>query len=441
MNEAPVKTNNNILKYFIYVTVISLVIVLIMLTMGYRSAVGPFVVLMFTSLALFFMGNKTLRGFAFTIWVFASVATAMFYPSAFGTWFGFDLKYLIVPLIQIIMFGMGTTLSIKDFKRVVTMPWAVFIGMVLQFTVMPFAGLTIAKVFGFDPEVAAGVILIGSCPGGVASNLMTYLAGGNVALSVTMTACSTIVSPLMTPFMMKSLAGKLVPIDFVAMMLSILNMIIVPIIAGIIANKILYSREKWAHTVKPVSLIAFACIFLAVITIIFRDAFPAGLVPLRSGIIIGFALIGTVALSKLIVSIILKGPENWMDRALPIVSMAGIVYIIGIITARSRDKLITVGLALIAAAIIHNFIGYILGYLGAKLGKLDESSCRTVAIEVGLQNGGMASGLAMTVLNSADAAMAPAIFGPWMNISGSMLATWWHRKPARDKEKSVKKSE
>jgi BASS family bile acid:Na+ symporter len=117
-----------------------------------------------------------------------------------------------------------------------------------------------------------------------------------------------------------------------------------------------------------------------------------------------------------------------MDKTLPIISMSGICFIIAIITARSGDKLIIVGLALIAATVMHNFIGYILGYWVAKAVRLEEKSCRTVAFEVGMQNGGMASGLAMGVLNSAKAALAPAIFGPWMNISGSMLATWWHRK-------------
>lgn len=126
----------------------------------------------------------------------------------------------------------------------------------------------------------------------------------------------------------------------------------------------------------------------------------------------------------------LKGPENWMNKALPIVSMAGICFIIAIITARSRDDLMTVGPYVIGAAIIHNFIGYTLGYWCARAARLDESSCRTVAFEVGMQNGGMASGLAMKVLKSAPAALAPAIFGPWMNVSGSVLATWWHRKPA-----------
>jgi BASS family bile acid:Na+ symporter len=213
------------------------------------------------------------------------------------------------------------------------------------------------------------------------------------------------------------------------MMFSIFNMIIIPIVAGLIANSILYSREKWANRGRSLMLVSTACFSLAVAAVFIPEDFLGPLATIKNGIIIGFALIGIVAFAKLIVKFKLKGPENWMDKTLPIVSMSGICIIIAIITARSRDKLLTVGLALIAAAIIHNFIGYILGYWGARAAKLDESSCRTVAFEVGMQNGGMASGIAMDVLKSASAALAPAIFGPWMNISGSTLATWWRRKP------------
>jgi len=424
-------------QIFGYIALISLFVFLILLVLGHHNYIAPLLIVTFTSFALYSMGHPFLKKFSFTAWVFVFVTISLAYPSAFGTWFGFDLKYLIVPLIQIIMFGMGTTLNIKDFTRVFIMPWPVFIGFFLQFTVMPLAGFSLAMFFGYEPEIAAGIILIGSCPGGVASNLMTYLAGGNVALSVTMTSCSTLVSPVMTPFLMKTLAGKLVPIDFIAMMLSILNMIIVPIVAGLIANKILYSRKRFYNQGKTLLLIAIGCILISIIIILGRAVSLGPFETLKSGIIIGFALIGVVALAKLIVNILLKGPENWMDKALPVVSMVGICYIIGIITARSSEKLLTVGLALIVATVIHNFIGYTLGYWLAKAVRLDESSCRTVAFEVGMQNGGMASGLAMSVLKSANAALAPAIFGPWMNISGSMLATWWHRKPVQTKEKEL----
>jgi len=151
------------------------------------------------------------------------------------------------------------------------------------------------------------------------------------------------------------------------------------------------------------------------------------------GVVIGLALTGAVSMTKFIVSILLKRTGNWMDRTLSIVSMSGICFIIAIITARSREDLLTVGAALLAAVLIHNFIGYTLGYWLSRAVRLDEKTCRTVAFEVGMQNGGMASGLAMRVLESSSAALAPAIFGPWMNISGSILATWWHRKPVLEK--------
>jgi BASS family bile acid:Na+ symporter len=400
----------------------------IMLATGHRGGLGPALIVLFASLALFLMGHPLLKSFAFTIWVFVFVAASMIYPAAFGSWFGVDLSILIVPLIQIIMFGMGTTLSVADFGRVFKMPWPVLVGFVLQFSVMPLAGFTIARLFGFEPEIAAGVVLIGSCPGGVASNLMTYLARGDVALSVTMTSCSTLMSPIMTPFLMKVLASQYVPVAFFDMMFSIINMIVVPIVAGLMANRILYSRHEAFSRPGPLTVISAVGITLAILLALFMGTI-GGLQ--KDGFIIGLLLIAVVALAKLIVSVILKGPEKWMDRALPIVSMAGICFIIAIITARSSEKLITVGIVLIGASVLHNGVGYILGYWCARAVRLDERTSRTIAFEVGMQNGGMASGLAMNVLKSANAALAPAIFGPWMNISGSVLATWWHRKPVK----------
>ena len=426
------RTESSFLSYFKFVFVICLAAVVVMLASGRRAGLGPALIVMFASLALYFMSHPFLKSFTFTAWVFAFVAASMVYPTAFGSWFGIDLKILIVPLIQIIMFGMGTTLSVADFGRVFEMPWPVLVGFVLQFSVMPLTGLALAKIFGFKAEIAAGIVLIGSCPGGVASNLMTYLAGGNVALSVTMTSCSTLVSPIMTPFLMDKLAGQFIEINFLSMMFGIINMIIVPIVAGLIANRILYSRYKVFQRGGVLALIGAASVLLAAGMILWAPSavFTYGEASLqKDGFIVGLMLIGVVALAKLVISVCLKGPENWMDKALPIVSMAGICYIIAIITARSRDDLMTVGLYLIGASVMHNFVGYILGYWFARAARLDESSCRTVAFEVGMQNGGMASGLAMNVLKSAPAALAPAIFGPWMNVSGSVLATWWHRKP------------
>jgi BASS family bile acid:Na+ symporter len=308
------------------------------------------------------------------------------------------------------------------------MPWPVFIGMFLQYTIMPFVGFGIAALLRFEPEIGAGIVLIGSVPGGVASNLINYLAGANVALSVTMTAVSTLISPIMTPFWMKVLAGRMVPVDFLAMMFSIINMIIVPIVAGLIANRILYSRKDWAGRAGVLGAVAAGSFVLAAAVLLPDLNFPGPLAQIKSGLLVGFGLIGVVALAKLFMEHVVKRPGNWMDRALPVLSMAGICLIIAIITARSRNELLTSGLLLILAAMLHNATGYFLGYWGSRAFRLSEIDSRTVSVEVGMQNGGMATGIAMEVLKSAKAALAPAIFGPWMNISGSILASWWRRR-------------
>lgn len=387
---------------------------------------GPLLVIALGCLAVACSWQRALKSYAFTAWVIVFVAASMVWPKAFGTWFGFDLKFLIVPLIQIIMFGMGTTLSLADFSRVLAMPWAVVVGIVLQYTVMPFVGFGLATVFGFEAEVAAGVILIGSAPGGVASNVINYLARCNVPLSVTMTAISTLVSPIMTPLMMKLLAGRHIEVSFIKMMIDICNMIIVPVVAGLIANRILYSPNPAFLRGRVLGGITAAGLAAAVVT---------GWLPkewlgaLKSGLIVGFAMVATVALAKLVIEIGLKAARNWMDRALPVLSMAAICCIIAVITARSSEDLKRVGAALLAAAMLHNLLGYLLGYWGARALGLGIVDSRTVAVEVGMQNGGMASGLAMNTLQSAKAALAAAIFGPWQNVSGSILATWWRRRP------------
>jgi len=376
--------------------------------------------------------RASLRPFAFPAWVLVAVGTSMVQPDVFGTWFGVDLKIFIVPLIQVITFGMGTTLSLVDFTRVLRMPWPVLIGFLLQFTLMPGIGWVIATGLGFEPEVAAGIILVGSVSGGVASNLVTYLAGGDVALSVTMTACSTFASPFLTPVLMKVLAGKLVPIDMIAMMFDILSMILVPVIAGLVAHRILYGRDRFLQSAQTLVGLTLAGFLVGIVCFLAPWPSTPAFVALRNGFSIAAALIGLVTGAKVVMTHGFRHEGPWMDRALSLVSMLGICVIIGIITARSREKLLSVGFLLFLAAVAHNTIGYLLGYWGARAASLDERTCRTVAIEVGMQNAGMASGLAMSVLQSAHAALAPAIFGPWMNLSGSLLASWWQRRPPSD---------
>ncbi|MGA2531637.1 MAG: bile acid:sodium symporter family protein [Candidatus Aminicenantales bacterium] len=421
-------------KIFLAAFLVAVALLAGSLIAGLRSWTGVFAIAGLAAAALYAMSHAALKSFAFTLWVFAFVAASMFHPAAFGTWFGADLRILIVPLIQVIMFGMGTTLSARDFGRVLTMPWPILIGVVLQFTIMPLVGWGIATVFGFDAEVAAGIILIGSVSSGLASNVMSYLAGGNVPLSVTITSVTTLISPFATPLWMKLLAGRLIPVNVVEMMMSILNMIIVPVVAGLVAHRILYGDggdRPGKRGAAGLAVLAAAALASGAGVILVKASTFGVFAPLKGGLVLGFFLVGFAAAARLAAAVWLKTPSNWIDRALPSVSMFGICLIIGIITARSRNELLSVGMALFAAAILHNGLGYFLGYWGARAARLDESSCRTVAFEVGMQNGGMASGIAMEVLKSSSAALAPAIFGPWMNISGSILANWWRRHPAQ----------
>ncbi len=404
-------------RLFLWLAVAAFVTAIVAWGAGYQPWVGPGVVGMLALFAIYFQRHATLKIFAFTFWVFAFFVGALFYPAVFLTWGDFEQKRLIVPLIQLIMFGMGATLSLADFGRALRMPKAVGIGILLQFTVMPTAGWAIASAMGFDPEVATGIILIGSCSGGVASNLMAYLARGNVALSVTMTACSTIMSPLMTPLAMKLLAGRLMEIDVFGMMISIVELIILPISAGLLIHYLLHAEipgRIWRSTVFVLALICFAGVAMN------AEAFLGE---------VGGRQLGPLGVAFLIMAVL---RQEWLEHGLPVVSMAGICYIIAIIAANNYEKILSVGVGLFAAAILHNTVGYLLGYWGARAVRISESDARTVAFEVGMQNGGMGTALAMEVLKSSSAALGPAIFGTWMNISGSTLASWWKERPPAD---------
>ncbi|MDR8393570.1 bile acid:sodium symporter family protein [Aliifodinibius sp. S!AR15-10] len=364
---------NTIYKSLLYLSLFCLIAAGVAAAAGYGATVlGPLITTMFVALAIGVRGTETIfKSFAFSLWIFASVSFAMFYPQYMTTWGGYNLSNLIVPLIQLIMFGMGTQLSLKDFAGVMKKPRGVLVGLVCQFSIMPIVGISLALSFGFPAEIAAGVVLIGSCPGGVASNVMAFIAEADLALSITLTAVATMLSPLATPFLMQLLAGQFVPIDAIGMMLSILNMIIAPIVLGLLFNHFLHGKMKW------------------------------------------------------------------LDDIMPVVSMVGIAYIIAIITAAGRDSLVSIGLLLILAAIIHNALGYFFGYWGGRLLGMDEKSCRTIALEVGMQNGGMASGLAQEMGKIATVGLAPAVFGPWMNISGSTLANWWRRRALVEDEETT----
>jgi BASS family bile acid:Na+ symporter len=182
-------------KYLFAVSGLLFVLSLGLYLSGNDSIIGPPLILFFLTLALAMRGTENFKGFSFTVLIFAAVSLSMFYPQTFVQWGDFQLKKLIVPLLQIIMFGMGTAMSFKDFYGVIKMPKGVLVGLICQFTIMPFLGFSLATLFNFPAEIAAGVVLIGSSPSGLASNVMAYLAKANVALSVTLTAVATVVAP------------------------------------------------------------------------------------------------------------------------------------------------------------------------------------------------------------------------------------------------------
>jgi BASS family bile acid:Na+ symporter len=359
----------------------------------------------------------------------------MYYPEYFRNAGDFEFKKLIVPLLQIIMFGMGSQMSIKDFAGVIKMPKGVIIGIVSQYSVMPLVGFSIARLFNFPTEIAAGILLIGCAPSGLASNVMSYIAKANLALAVTLAAIATLLSPLMTPLLMKTLAGQYIEIKFWSMMLDIINMMILPIIAGFIFN--LFSKGGISTRNRWIQLASYIFIILIKNFIYLKSAevsIDVASISFLKDMILFFVLPMIVASA---LKAIFTNFETWMDKVLSFVSMAGIAVIITIITAAGRDSLLEVGLLLILATLIHNLAGYSLGYFVAKLFKMSEKDCRTVAFEVGMQNGGLASGLALQMGKIATVGLAPAIFGPLMNITGSSLATYWRGKPANDKNKNT----
>jgi bile acid:Na+ symporter, BASS family len=323
---------------------------------------GPFLIGFFLFLGIGLQGKESLKGFSFPVVIFGVVALAMYYPLYFREFRGYTLSNLITPLIQIIMFGMGTAMSVKDFAQVAKRPKSVLIGVSAQFLIMPLVGLGLATLSGLPAEIAAGIILVGCSPSGTASNVMAYLAKANLALSVTLTSITTLLAPLMTPLLMKVLAGQFIEIDLLKMMWDIVKMIILPIGGGLVFNRLL------------------------------------------------------------------RGRSAWLDKAMPILSMLAIALIILVITAAGRDSLLEIGPLLILLVMIHNLSGYGIGYGFARLVGLDERDSRTLAIEVGMQNAGLASGLAKGLGKIATVGLAPAVFGPMQNITGSILATFWSKR-------------
>jgi BASS family bile acid:Na+ symporter len=288
------------------------------------------------------------------------------FPDYFVAYNGVKFSKFIIPILQVIMLGMGSTITEEDFMAIVKTPKLVLIGLVAQFMIMPLLGFGLTKLFDFPAEIAAGMVLIGCSPSGLASNVMAMLAKANLALSICITTMATLLAPILTPLLMKTLGGELIEIKFLSMVWDMTKIVILPVVLGVLANR-------------------FFPVFMAKI-----------------------------------------------KNILPYFSMVGIGFIIIIVTASGQKSLETVGGLLLLAVLIHNVGGYLLGYFSAKLLKLKEKDARAIALEVGMQNGGLASALANEMGKLATVGLASAIFGPMMNISGSLLASWWGSKKTAD---------
>src|SRR5664280_245367 len=352
-------------------------------SMGRKSAAGFLLIACFITLAVGVRGFQKLRGFSYTLWIFTAVIVSMIYPRYFISAGDFQLKRLIVPLLQLIMFGMGSQMSFRDFKGVIRMPKGVLVGVFSHYMIMPLVGYAIASLFRFPPEISAGIILIGCVPSGLASNVMSFLAKANLALAVTIGAISTLLSPLLTPLLMKFLGGQYIEVSFWSMMLDILNMIILPIVAGFIFN--LFSKARESGRSILIQLVSYIAIILLT-TLVYAKLKNAGL----PAFIIQFAksmgwFFFLPMIMALILSNLLKSNNSYMEKILSLISMVGIAVIVTIITASGRYSLIKVGALLLVTSLIHNMAGYTLGYWLSWLVGMPEKDRRTIAFEVGMQ--------------------------------------------------------
>ncbi|WP_119685878.1 bile acid:sodium symporter family protein [Acinetobacter pittii] len=294
----------------------------------------------------------------FALWVIVFAALALWQPELF-VW----LKAYIPWILGIIMLGMGMTMTVDDFKGVLQSPKAVLIGVVAQFVVMPGLAYILCKLFNLPPEIAVGVILVGCCPGGTASNVITYMAKGNVALSVACTSVSTLLAPVLTPAIFYLLASQWLKIDAASMFISISQVVLLPIVIGLILRTWLKRQvESYIHV-------------------------------------------------------------------MPLVSVIAIVAIVAAIIGGSKAAILQSGLLILAVVILHNGLGYLLGFTAARFFKLPYADSKAIAIEVGMQNSGLGVALAAVHFAASPITAVPsAIFSLWHNISGPALATYWASK-------------
>ncbi|QIP13634.1 bile acid:sodium symporter family protein [Spirosoma aureum] len=424
-------------KIPLIISALALALLLAGLFLQNASLWQPAAVMAAISFALGMKAIPALKTYQYTAWIIVAVIAGMIYPAAFSHWGSFDLrnKWLILLIIQLVMFGMGIQMSIRDFSGLATTGKGVAIGLFCHFSVMPLMGLLLTKVFKFEPEIAAGIILIGSCSSGLASNVMVYLAKANLVLSVVVTAMATLAAPFLTPLLLKLLAGTLIEIKFVNMMMEIIKIVIVPIFAALVHD---YLKTASTTSRRMAFLLAGLATGWLVALGFGLWSFFETLLP--SPELLQFMEIFSFLLAALVVGVIyhqVATSNPKLDALMPYLSMFGIIYFTAVTTAAGRDNLLNVGLLLFISSVIHNAAGYFFGYWFSRLFGLDKNSARTVAFEVGLQNGGMASGLAGSMGKLGTVGLPAAVFSPWMNISGSILANYWRRRPVSDTSTST----
>lgn len=305
----------------------------------------------------------------FPLWAIAAAMIAYLYPA-----FLIPFKSTIIPLLMFIMLTMGLTLTAKDFLRVLDNKKAIIVAVCLQFTVMPSVAYFIATTMSLETDLLIGMILVGTVAGGTASNVLCYLAKGDVALSISMTATSTLLGVLLTPLLTTVMIGQVVDIQFSDMLMSLLKIVLVPVAVGVAFN--------------------------------------------------------TLFAKSLARSVINTTP------ILPLLSMLSIIFIIAVIVSLNQPKLENIGLVVLVAVILHNITGLLLGYFIPKRLGFEEKVCRTMAFEVGMQNSGLAVALAMKFFTPA-AAVAGTLFSIWHNISGSILAGIWRRSATSSSDDNI----
>ena len=297
--------------------------------------------------------------------VLVIAALALFVP---GTCLWIQTKWINF-LLMIVMFGMGLTMKLSDFAVVFKKPRDVITGCLAQFIVMPLLAFSLGKLFGLSDELLVGVVLVGTCPGGTASNVMTYLSKGDMALSVGMTSINTLLAPILTPLLTYLYLRTSVSVDVKSMFISIIQVVIIPIGLGLLINR-LFGR----YTQK-------------------------------------------------------------ISDVLPTVSVTAICLIVASVVSHNSAKILSTGLIIFAVVILHNTLGYLVGYLVGVLFRMDLPRKKAVSIEIGMQNSGLATSLAGSAFpNLAMATVPGAIFSVWHNISGAVLAGWFSRRGISSQE-------